>query len=55
MTVPKEGVSCARGSNGASLPGVYFARGKRIAMVRLVAGHPTEEGEEEVGVFDGCF
>lgn len=43
MTVPKESVNSARDSNGASLPAVYYDRGKRITMVGLVVRHLTEE------------
>lgn len=50
MTVPTASVNSARDSNGASLPVVYYDRGKRITMVGLVPGYLTEEE----GRMSGC-
>lgn len=55
MTVPKEGVNSARDSNRASLPGVYYERGKLIAMVGLVAKQPREEGGRKSGCVTVVF
>ncbi|MCJ1246094.1 hypothetical protein MMC30_003298 [Trapelia coarctata] len=55
MTVPKEGVNSARDSNRASLPGVYYERGKLIAMVGLVARHPREEPGRRSGCVTVVF